>query len=164
MTVGCRGQDRSGKTTVWIGSDPGETRRHSRFNHCTECSGDEPREAAEASFCLFYGPATPSPGQGRRSEYSHCAAAEASDSCSMMIGLRAQAGLLLLRLTPNSLSQEALGICSNNQNLSKTERTRATSSLDGTGACVPLQGASQSKQTPVPKGRQRRCTGASGWR
>ena len=25
-----------------------------------------------------------------------------------MIGLRAQAGLLLLRLTPNSLSQEAL--------------------------------------------------------
>lgn len=63
-----------------------------RLNHCTECSGDEPREAAGASFCLFYGPAMPSPGQGRRSEYSHCAS-EASDSCSMMIGLRAQAGL-----------------------------------------------------------------------
>jgi hypothetical protein len=37
----------------------------------------------------------PPPGQGRRSEYSHCAS-EASDSCSMMIGLRAQAGLLFV--------------------------------------------------------------------
>jgi len=30
----CRGQDRAEQTTVWIGSDPEETRRHPGFNHC----------------------------------------------------------------------------------------------------------------------------------
>ena len=43
----------------------------------------------ELLFVFFYGLATTSSGQGMRSEYSHCAA-EASDSLSMMIGLRAQ--------------------------------------------------------------------------
>jgi len=92
---------------VWIASDQGEARRHSGFNHCTKCSSNESREAAGASFCLLDGLATPSPGQLGRSEYWQCAA-EASDSYSIMIGLKAQAGLLLLRPTPNSLSQGAL--------------------------------------------------------
>jgi len=44
-----------------------------------------------------------------------------------------------------------LGICSNNQNLSKTERTRATSSLDGAGHCVTPQGASGGKRAPLSR-------------
>jgi hypothetical protein len=43
----------------------------------------------ELLFVLFCGLATPSAGQCMRSEYSHCAT-EASDSCGVMIGLRAQ--------------------------------------------------------------------------
>lgn len=43
-----------------------------------------------------------------------------------------------------------LSIPSTNQNLYKTERTRATSSPDGDSPCVPLQGASQGKRAPSP--------------
>ena len=48
---------------------------------------------------LFYSLATPYPGRWRRLEYSHCAS-DASESCSVMIGLRVQAGVLFVEADP----------------------------------------------------------------
>lgn len=50
-----------------------------------------------------------------------------------------------------------LDICSKNQNLSKTERTRATSSLDGNGVCADPQRRSGGKQahSPLAAGKDR---------
>jgi hypothetical protein len=41
----------NGKAAFWTGPDSREARGDPRFNHCDECAGDEPREAAGASFC-----------------------------------------------------------------------------------------------------------------
>lgn len=50
--------------------------------------------------------------------------------------------------SPQDLSNPLL-----TQTTSKTERTSATSSLDGKGACVPLEGASKAQQAPTPRGK-----------